>query len=599
MDIEENILKNEYFDELNQKTLNIARYVSYGSIPGLIYFIIFDLFVLNIKSLLIWRIIGFLPLILFMFLSFTLFRKNNSSVIFFYILSLTGLMIMVTGMNIIVFSNFLEPFNKLIITVISIAVIFIIFILSGGTKKFLFIILLIPMFFLVIYLMIFKDLKIQDWAYFSIHFLVSITAVFSGVIQDKISFNEFKMRKLANLRKKISERMTIEAEESKLKTQYIEKADKMKNQFLEIMSHELRTPLNSIIGFTDLLLQAENNSENKEKLNIIKDSSEVLISHINNLLDISKIESGDIKFNDRNFNLDNRLKKLVKIFSDQAKKGNNRFIIEIKEPLCQNLIGDPEIFDQILSNIVLYSIKLTQNGEIKLSIIQKKYNKKIILILLIETKGIFNDKSNIFKSFEKMIEYSKIDIYKYTGTGIGLAIVKELINKLNGKINVMHKDNRGVEIKIELKYKMSINNIENKKKHEENIDLKLDKKDRGLVYILVAEDNKYNQELMKKILELKEYKVDIAETGYEAIKKLEDNVYNLIFMDIQMPELDGYETAKFIRSSNTSFKDIPIIAITAYAMQKDKDQCKRIGFNDFIAKPIDINKIYDIIRKYI
>ena len=376
-------------------------------------------------------------------------------------------------------------------------------------------------------------------------------------------------------------------------------ANEIKNNFLAIMSHELRTPLNGIIGFTDILLKTENDKGKIEKLKIIQNSSDILLKLVNDLLDITRIESGNIEVKNETFDLNNLLDNLNKVFSIEALNKNNKFILNKDKNLSQYLIGDSLKLQQILSNIISNAIKFTESGIIRIDIEEKlkiKDPERTIIVFKITDTGIGIKESKITKVFDKFIQADNSTTRKYGGTGLGLSIVKELVRALKGKIEVESNPGYGSTFMVELTFllpdKKIVNLIKQKKIKQNSIH------DFSSFNVLIAEDNKFNQEVVKKMLEMKKCKVEVASTGFEVLDLLEKSQFDLVLMDIEMPELNGYDTTIKIRTSEKNYKNIPIIALTAYAMEKDKKECMKVGINEFIAKPIQIDSFYEIINKY-
>ena len=372
-----------------------------------------------------------------------------------------------------------------------------------------------------------------------------------------------------------------------------------KKKYPDRLKSKLRTPLNGIIGFTDILLKTENDKGKIEKLKIIQNSSDILLKLVNDLLDITRIESGNIEVKNETFDLNNLLDNLNKVFSIEALNKNNKFILNKDKNLSQYLIGDSLKLQQILSNIISNAIKFTESGIIRIDIEEKlkiKDPERTIIVFKITDTGIGIKESKITKVFDKFIQADNSTTRKYGGTGLGLSIVKELVRALKGKIEVESNPGYGSTFMVELTFllpdKKIVNLIKQKKIKQNSIH------DFSSFNVLIAEDNKFNQEVVKKMLEMKKCKVEVASTGFEVLDLLEKSQFDLVLMDIEMPELNGYDTTIKIRTSEKNYKNIPIIALTAYAMEKDKKECMKVGINEFIAKPIQIDSFYEIINKY-
>jgi signal transduction histidine kinase/CheY-like chemotaxis protein len=506
---------------------------------------------------------------------------------------------MIIGMNIIVFTFYYQPKNLIGVTNASITVFLVIFLFALRAKRIIAFILLIPLGVLYLYLIIIQKTSMQDLALLSNYLLFAIAIIIMSTVFEKTAFNEFKMRRMAILNKKIGDLAKREAMNSKKKAINAETENRQKSEFLAIMGHELRTPLNSIIGYTRILLNDEKNQDKINQLNIINSQGESLVKIINDILDISRIESGKINIVNKIFNLESLIDGILASINIDLKNRNNKIIIKKSDNLSKYIITDPLRLEQILINLLSNAIKFTENGIIIFEIIEDKniiHNKKKF-IFKVSDNGIGIDKKKLKFIFKKFAQVHDSRIRRYKGTGLGLFIVKKLVGLLNGKINVESKKGEGSIFTVEFNFK-----IPKQEQIEKTIAKPIIQKninqDLGKMKIILAEDNKNNQELVKKMLEIKNSSVFIANNGLEVLKLLEKEKYDLILMDIEMPELDGLETTARIRESKREYKNIPIIALTAYASEKDRTNCLKIGINDFIAKPIQFENFYEKINKF-
>lgn len=393
---------------------------------------------------------------------------------------------------------------------------------------------------------------------------------------------------------KVSEEEAVSSQEEILianeKLQY---ANEAKSEFLSNMSHEIRTPLNGIIGITDILLEEElSNSQKKDYLEIIKSSSTTLKNIINDILDFSKIQSGKFQINRKDFSLKSIIKDLENLFYPMISKKGLKFIVEIDDKIDDNLIGDSLRITQVLTNLISNSIKFTHNGTIKISLVERfKRGDKIELKIIISDTGIGISEKVQHKIFESFEQGEMSNTKEFQGTGLGLAISKSLVNLMGGSI--WFESYIGVGTKFFITLPFQISKQTNKKVIKENIKqkvvLKYSKK------AILAEDSEVNQLVAKKILENLGFEVHIAINGEEAVDLMRKSKYDIIFMDLQMPQMDGFEATKKIRFFN---EDIPILALSAAVLDDDVKKCLQIGMNGHIKKPIDKNEIIETVSKY-
>ena len=386
----------------------------------------------------------------------------------------------------------------------------------------------------------------------------------------------------------ITERVRYEEELIEAK-KIAEDAKKLQEQFLANMSHEIRTPMNGIQGMTDLLLETKLNDEQKDFAKTIKRSSDNLLVIINDILDFSKIQAGKLTIEKIDFKLEEVIDNIRAIFKYRVQdKGLHlRFRLDGNIPAVLN--GDPYRLNQILVNLVGNSIKFTNAGFVDMNIsMQKTTSNECFLNFVISDTGIGIEKDKIDRIFESFTQASAETSRKYGGTGLGLAITKQLLEMLGGNISVESKINTGTIFRFSIPYKHpEINRLEAVAPKETiNKQTLLHGKK-----FLVAEDNEVNQKVIRHVLHKAGGQVDIANNGLEAVALLEkDTNYDLIIMDLQMPEMDGYTATKHIR--NELNLSIPIVAMTASALKGEKLKCLEIGMNDYLSKPFDFNFLY-------
>ncbi|MFZ3273321.1 MAG: PAS domain S-box protein [Lutibacter sp.] len=392
----------------------------------------------------------------------------------------------------------------------------------------------------------------------------------------------------------ISQRIATELELKKAKDS-AEQSLKVKNEFLANMSHEIRTPLNAVIGFTDLLLETQLNPEQRMHLETMRNSGEILLSLINNVLDLSKLESEKLKIEEIPFNLHKSFDNVLKLMKLRADEKRISLDLKIEPNTPAQFLGDPTRIEQILLNLIGNAVKFTNKGSVQVTLKQlhETDDTSEIYFEVRDTGiGIVSNKINtVFGAFSQ----AKSDTSRiYGGTGLGLTIVKKLVGLLNGVIKVESIFGEGSVFKITLPLKKDLANsnlaeIEPAFLMTEPLELS----------ILLVEDNKTNQLLAKTRLERWKCNVDIANNGIEGVKKVQKNMYDLILMDIQMPIMDGYEATKIIKNDiSKKVAQIPIIAMTAYATNVDIKRAKNAGMDDYIFKPFKPKELYTILEKY-
>lgn len=395
-----------------------------------------------------------------------------------------------------------------------------------------------------------------------------------------------------------AEMATMIAEEAKIKAEkerlIAEDAMKAKQQFLSNMSHEIRTPMNAIIGFTKVVLKTDLTKNQKKYLSAIKISGDALIVLINDILDLAKVDAGKMEFEQIPFRMAKSISSMLHLFKLKIPEKNLRLIKIYDHRIPDVLVGDPVRLHQIILNLVGNAIKFTSKGEITLGtkLLDEDEHKVSIEFSVIDT-GIGIPESKIETIFENFQQASSGTSRKYGGTGLGLAIVKHLVELQGGSISVKSKLNEGTTFSFILSFQKT------KADTEPEIDVADYDKDTSGVKVLVVEDIPLNQLLMRTLLDDFGFECDIAANGRIAIDKMQTASYDLILMDLHMPEMNGFEATDYIRNNMNC--NIPIIALTADVTTVDLAKCKEIGMDDYIAKPIDEkllhSKILGIIKK--
>jgi CheY-like chemotaxis protein/HPt (histidine-containing phosphotransfer) domain-containing protein/two-component sensor histidine kinase len=373
----------------------------------------------------------------------------------------------------------------------------------------------------------------------------------------------------------------------------IKEAALVKEQFLANMSHEIRTPMNAILGFTNLLKKTNLDSHQVQYVEYIYSSGENLLTLINDILDLSKIEAGMMSIEEAPFSLNGLISSVEIMFKEKAKAKGLSFEIEIQPSIHDTLCGDAVRLTQILINLLSNAIKFTDKGFVRLQVgVVKQTEQDVELQFSIQDSGVgipVEKRKAIFDRFQQAdAETSR----RFGGTGLGLSIVKQLVDLQKGSIQVKSEVQQGSEFIIQLSFKPLLD-------LDSSIPVVSQEEEKPVIdnlRILVAEDNQMNQQLIRHLMS--QWRIDylLAQNGREAIELLKVHDFSLVLMDVQMPEMDGYAATQCIRTELQ--KNVPIIAMTAHAMPGEKERCLSYGMNDYISKPVKEKELYAILKQY-
>ncbi len=389
-----------------------------------------------------------------------------------------------------------------------------------------------------------------------------------------------------------------QAEELRKARDVARQSSKMKEQFIASISHEMRTPMNAILGMSNLLSKTQMQEEQSSYVSSIKQSSEILLGIINDILEISTLQNGKIQFEYKDFNLYEVLSNLVNVMQYKIKEKDLSFKLEIDPDVPKVIIGDKLRLNQILYNLVGNAVKFTDSGFVKIRVHKiEKNGEAFSLRFEVEDSGIGIPEKKInavFESFTRIRSKERL----YEGTGLGLSIAKNLVVQQDGNIGATSVFGEGSTFFFELAFKPGIAaNIKEGIADSTPANIKEDLE----INLLLVEDHKMNQLVAKKTLERQweKIKITIANNGQEAINILEEKMFDIILMDIQMPIMDGYETTQYIRNKMPpEISKIPILAMTAHAHISKDEKFKEYGMDDFVLKPFEPNQLFEKITKY-
>ena len=391
----------------------------------------------------------------------------------------------------------------------------------------------------------------------------------------------------------ITQRIENEAKLNEAKEK-AEQATLAKSQFLSMMSHEIRTPLNGIIGLTNFLLEGNPSEEQLKHLKLLRFSGDNLFSLINDVLDFSKIEANEIHLEHIPFNLHNLLENALQTLRIRATDKGLPLMFSYDTQLPEIVKGDPVRLSQIINNLVSNAIKFTENGFVTVQVLfAGKKDDKYAIAFSVRDTGIGIPADKLDYIFESFTQATPDTARKFGGTGLGLSITKRLIQLMGSDIVVVSELGKGTEFTFSL-------SMEEAQLGSDSTDYPVHPSEKvKSLSILLVDDNDVNLIVASNYLKKWGFQVSTAENGKEALDLIAQKVYHLVLMDLQMPEMDGYETSRTIRKMDDPyFKNVPIIALTASAMMEDIQRLGKAGITDYVAKPFDPNELHEKIIKH-
>ncbi|MDT0642969.1 response regulator [Zunongwangia sp. F363] len=404
----------------------------------------------------------------------------------------------------------------------------------------------------------------------------------------------FSLNKINRDRTKLIQELKHKNKELRDSKDEAERLARLKTQFFSTVSHEIRTPLYGVIGLTSLLLEDESLKKHESDLKSLKFSADYLLALINDVLQMNKMESKQLRLEKVSFHLQDLMTSVLNTFEFSRVQNNNKIHVDVDKDIPSYLMGDPVRLSQIMMNLVGNAVKFTERGNIYISArLRKVVDENYIIYFEVKDDGIGipeNKQKTIFEEFSQVSTTN----YSYQGTGLGLPIVKKLLELHDSEIKLKSEEGKGSTFSFVIPFEKDKDRRETARNEEVKSSFKEYEDSLHPKKILIVDDNHINQVVTTKILKKENFECDVAGSGEEAIEKLQETNFDLVLMDLNMPGMGGLEATKKIRESNTK---VPVVALTAVEVDEMREKIYNAGMDDIIVKPYDVQQFYQIIYR--